>query len=157
MYQWGVFSLRWCFLAIGSKLRFLVLFGGEKLTSFLGGCFQIKKLKEQLGERQKNGRLDPLRPEDGVLENGTDVHVMDLQSKCPAVCWRKRFDTCGFSVLVWEGKGPTPQKSLITKARRHFPLYKTEQDGQVGEARVFLCDLRNRTGAPKRARAEMPP
>ncbi|XP_024420054.1 leucine-rich repeat flightless-interacting protein 1 isoform X20 [Desmodus rotundus] len=40
---------------------------------------QIKKLKEQLGERQKNGRLDPLRPEDGVLENGTDVHVMDLQ------------------------------------------------------------------------------
>ncbi|XP_054427070.1 leucine-rich repeat flightless-interacting protein 1 isoform X20 [Pteronotus mesoamericanus] len=40
---------------------------------------QIKKLKGQLGERQKNGRLDTLRPEDGVLENGTDVHVMDLQ------------------------------------------------------------------------------
>ncbi|KAM5324616.1 leucine-rich repeat flightless-interacting protein 1 isoform 36-T36 [Glossophaga mutica] len=40
---------------------------------------QIKKLKEQLGERQKNGRLDTLRPEDGVFENGTDVHVVDLQ------------------------------------------------------------------------------
>ncbi|KAF6114827.1 LRR binding FLII interacting protein 1 [Phyllostomus discolor] len=40
---------------------------------------QIKKLKEQLGERQKNGRLDAPRPEDGVFENGTDVHVMDLQ------------------------------------------------------------------------------
>ncbi|XP_045431293.1 leucine-rich repeat flightless-interacting protein 1 isoform X3 [Pipistrellus kuhlii] len=40
---------------------------------------QIKKLKGQLGERQKNGKLDLLRPEDAVLENGTDVHVMDLQ------------------------------------------------------------------------------
>ncbi|XP_036925161.1 leucine-rich repeat flightless-interacting protein 1 isoform X13 [Sturnira hondurensis] len=40
---------------------------------------QIKKLKEQLGERQKNSRLDALRPEDGVFENGTDMHVMDLQ------------------------------------------------------------------------------
>ncbi|XP_045701739.1 leucine-rich repeat flightless-interacting protein 1 isoform X43 [Phyllostomus hastatus] len=40
---------------------------------------QIKKLKEQLGERQKNGRLDGPRPEDGVFENGTDAHVMDLQ------------------------------------------------------------------------------
>ncbi|XP_016059077.1 PREDICTED: leucine-rich repeat flightless-interacting protein 1 [Miniopterus natalensis] len=40
---------------------------------------QIKKLRGQLGERQKNGKLDALRPEDGVLENGTDMHVMDLQ------------------------------------------------------------------------------
>ncbi|XP_020931160.1 leucine-rich repeat flightless-interacting protein 1 isoform X37 [Sus scrofa] len=39
---------------------------------------QIKKLRGQLEERQKNVRLDSLRPEDGVLENGTDVHVMDL-------------------------------------------------------------------------------
>ncbi|XP_043733531.1 leucine-rich repeat flightless-interacting protein 1 isoform X44 [Cervus elaphus] len=41
---------------------------------------QIKKLKGQLEERQKNIRLDTLHPEDGVLQNGTDVHVMDLQS-----------------------------------------------------------------------------
>uniref|UniRef100_A0A8C8YMT5 LRR binding FLII interacting protein 1 n=1 Tax=Prolemur simus TaxID=1328070 RepID=A0A8C8YMT5_PROSS len=40
---------------------------------------QIKKLKRQLEERQKNGKLDSLRAEDDVLENGTDVHVMDLQ------------------------------------------------------------------------------
>ncbi|XP_037705328.1 leucine-rich repeat flightless-interacting protein 1 isoform X28 [Choloepus didactylus] len=40
---------------------------------------QIKKLKGQLEERQKNGQLDTLRSEDGVLENGTDVHVVDLQ------------------------------------------------------------------------------
>ncbi|XP_045414647.1 leucine-rich repeat flightless-interacting protein 1 isoform X13 [Lemur catta] len=40
---------------------------------------QIKKLKRQLEERQKNGKLDGLRAEDDVLENGTDVHVMDLQ------------------------------------------------------------------------------
>ncbi|XP_036757041.2 leucine-rich repeat flightless-interacting protein 1 isoform X50 [Manis pentadactyla] len=40
---------------------------------------QIKKLKGQLEERQRNGKPDHLRPEDDVLENGTDVHVMDLQ------------------------------------------------------------------------------
>ncbi|KAM5268604.1 leucine-rich repeat flightless-interacting protein 1 isoform 13-T13 [Hipposideros larvatus] len=40
---------------------------------------QVKKLKGQLEDRQKNGKLDSLRPEDSVLENGTDVHVMDLQ------------------------------------------------------------------------------
>ncbi|KAM9249665.1 leucine-rich repeat flightless-interacting protein 1 isoform 7-T7 [Dugong dugon] len=40
---------------------------------------QVKKLKGQLEQRQKNGKLDSLQPEDVVLENGTDVHVMDLQ------------------------------------------------------------------------------
>ncbi|XP_029395185.1 leucine-rich repeat flightless-interacting protein 1 isoform X16 [Mus pahari] len=40
---------------------------------------QIKKLKGQLEGRQKNSKLDLLRAEDGILENGTDVHVMDLQ------------------------------------------------------------------------------
>ncbi|XP_021089812.1 leucine-rich repeat flightless-interacting protein 1 isoform X15 [Mesocricetus auratus] len=39
---------------------------------------QIKKLKGQLEGRQKNGK-DLLRSEDGILENGTDVHVLDLQ------------------------------------------------------------------------------
>ncbi|KAM7104706.1 leucine-rich repeat flightless-interacting protein 1 isoform 37-T37 [Molossus nigricans] len=40
---------------------------------------QIKRLKRQLGEREKNGQLDGLRPEESVFENGTDVHVLDLQ------------------------------------------------------------------------------
>uniref|UniRef100_G3TFU3 LRR binding FLII interacting protein 1 n=1 Tax=Loxodonta africana TaxID=9785 RepID=G3TFU3_LOXAF len=40
---------------------------------------QVKKLKGQLEQRQKNGKLDSSRPEGDVLENGTDVHVMDLQ------------------------------------------------------------------------------
>ncbi|XP_051010302.1 leucine-rich repeat flightless-interacting protein 1 isoform X20 [Acomys russatus] len=40
---------------------------------------QIKKLKGQLEGRQKNSKLDLLRSEDGILENGTDVHVLDLQ------------------------------------------------------------------------------
>ncbi|XP_076770926.1 leucine-rich repeat flightless-interacting protein 1 isoform X34 [Arvicanthis niloticus] len=40
---------------------------------------QIKKLKGQLEGRQKNSKLDLLRAEDGILENGTDVHAMDLQ------------------------------------------------------------------------------
>ncbi|XP_072496743.1 leucine-rich repeat flightless-interacting protein 1 isoform X39 [Notamacropus eugenii] len=39
---------------------------------------QIKKLKGQLEERQKNGQLENLRSED-ILENGTDIHVLDLQ------------------------------------------------------------------------------
>ncbi|XP_072575178.1 leucine-rich repeat flightless-interacting protein 1 isoform X41 [Vulpes vulpes] len=40
---------------------------------------QIKKLKGQLEERQKNSKLDNLHPGNDVLENGTDMHVMDLQ------------------------------------------------------------------------------
>ncbi|XP_055473106.1 leucine-rich repeat flightless-interacting protein 1 isoform X14 [Psammomys obesus] len=40
---------------------------------------QIKKLKGQLEGRQKNSKLELLRSEDGVVENGADVHVMDLQ------------------------------------------------------------------------------
>ncbi|XP_005361757.1 leucine-rich repeat flightless-interacting protein 1 isoform X8 [Microtus ochrogaster] len=39
---------------------------------------QIKKLKGQLEGRSKNSK-DLLRSEDGILENGTDVHVLDLQ------------------------------------------------------------------------------
>ncbi|XP_039084567.1 leucine-rich repeat flightless-interacting protein 1 isoform X13 [Hyaena hyaena] len=40
---------------------------------------QIKKLKGQLEERRKNGKLDNPHPGDDFLENGTDMHVMDLQ------------------------------------------------------------------------------
>nr|KAF6496238.1 LRR binding FLII interacting protein 1 [Rousettus aegyptiacus] len=40
---------------------------------------QVKKLKGQLEERQKNGKLDTARPADDVLENGTDLLGMDLQ------------------------------------------------------------------------------
>ncbi|KAM6178451.1 leucine-rich repeat flightless-interacting protein 1 [Rhynchocyon petersi] len=40
---------------------------------------QVKKLKGQLEQKQRDGKLDTLRPEDDVLENGTDVHAMDLQ------------------------------------------------------------------------------
>ncbi|OBS59894.1 hypothetical protein A6R68_08981 [Neotoma lepida] len=50
----------------------------KEMNEFYWWCFQIKKLKGQLGGRQKNSK-DLLRPEDGILENGTDVHVLDLQ------------------------------------------------------------------------------
>ncbi|XP_075385355.1 leucine-rich repeat flightless-interacting protein 1 isoform X24 [Tenrec ecaudatus] len=40
---------------------------------------QVKKLKGQLEHKQKNSQVDTLRPEGDVLENGTDVHLMDLQ------------------------------------------------------------------------------
>ncbi|XP_033921657.1 leucine-rich repeat flightless-interacting protein 1 [Melopsittacus undulatus] len=40
---------------------------------------QIKKLKGQLEEKQKNGRMENTQSEDEVLENGTDMHMIDLQ------------------------------------------------------------------------------
>ncbi|XP_069926096.1 leucine-rich repeat flightless-interacting protein 1 isoform X42 [Oryctolagus cuniculus] len=40
---------------------------------------QVKRLKGQLEEKQKNGKPDALRSEDSVLENGADAHVLDLQ------------------------------------------------------------------------------
>ncbi|XP_027533873.1 leucine-rich repeat flightless-interacting protein 1 isoform X8 [Neopelma chrysocephalum] len=40
---------------------------------------QIKKLKGQLEEKQKNGKIDNTQSEDEVLENGTDMHMIDLQ------------------------------------------------------------------------------
>ncbi|XP_054976698.1 leucine-rich repeat flightless-interacting protein 1 isoform X24 [Sorex araneus] len=40
---------------------------------------QIKKLRGQLDSRQKNSKPDTPSPADDILENGTDVHVLDLQ------------------------------------------------------------------------------
>ncbi|NXL08749.1 LRRF2 protein, partial [Mesembrinibis cayennensis] len=40
---------------------------------------QIKKLKGQLEEKQKNGKIENTQSGDEVLENGTDMHVIDLQ------------------------------------------------------------------------------
>lgn len=54
------------------------------LTDFSNLSFcvlQIKKLKGQLEEKQKNGKMENSQSEDEVLENGTDMHMIDLQSK----------------------------------------------------------------------------
>ncbi|NWV46798.1 LRRF2 protein, partial [Daphoenositta chrysoptera] len=40
---------------------------------------QIKKLKGQLEEKQRNGKMENTQSEDEVLENGTDLHMIDLQ------------------------------------------------------------------------------
>ncbi|XP_074728650.1 leucine-rich repeat flightless-interacting protein 1 isoform X19 [Strix uralensis] len=40
---------------------------------------QVKKLKGQLEEKQKNGKVENTQSEDEVLENGTDMHMIDLQ------------------------------------------------------------------------------
>ncbi|XP_065418277.1 leucine-rich repeat flightless-interacting protein 1 isoform X40 [Chrysemys picta bellii] len=40
---------------------------------------QIKTLKGQLEEKQKNDKMENLQSEDEVLENGTDMHMIDLQ------------------------------------------------------------------------------
>uniref|UniRef100_A0A8C3D1D6 LRR binding FLII interacting protein 1 n=1 Tax=Cairina moschata TaxID=8855 RepID=A0A8C3D1D6_CAIMO len=40
---------------------------------------QVKKLKGQLEEKQKNGKMENAPSEDEVLENGTDMHMIDLQ------------------------------------------------------------------------------
>lgn len=80
MYLWGVgFSSTHRFLCHRLYAQLPASFRIEKFTYFIGGCFQIKKLKGQLEERQKNGKLDNLHPGSDVLENGTDMHVMDLQ------------------------------------------------------------------------------
>eukprot|EP00069_Balaena_mysticetus_P007069 bmy_18838T0 len=91
---------------------------------------QIKKLKGQLEERQRNIRLDSLHPEDGALQNGTDVHVMDLQSKCQSSCRRNPFamrdfycTNAGGEKLSWQGMAGVPNvppKALSTEAQRCF-------------------------------------
>lgn len=86
--------------------------------------FQIKKLKGQLGERQKNGKLDMLRPEDAVLENGTDVHVMDLQSKCLRLCGGNQSDGWDVGVLVWEGRNCSGEESPV------FPTHPRSPDSR---------------------------
>ncbi|KAM9286985.1 leucine-rich repeat flightless-interacting protein 1 isoform 2-T2 [Morus bassanus] len=40
---------------------------------------QVKKLKGQLEEKQKNGKMENTQSEDEVLENGTDMHMIDIQ------------------------------------------------------------------------------
>ncbi|XP_075287271.1 leucine-rich repeat flightless-interacting protein 1 isoform X14 [Opisthocomus hoazin] len=40
---------------------------------------QVKKLKGQLEEKQRNGKMESTQSEDEVLENGTDMHMIDLQ------------------------------------------------------------------------------
>uniref|UniRef100_A0A8C4TTA7 LRR binding FLII interacting protein 1 n=1 Tax=Falco tinnunculus TaxID=100819 RepID=A0A8C4TTA7_FALTI len=40
---------------------------------------QVKKLKGQLEEKQKNGKMENTQSENEVLENGTDMHMIDLQ------------------------------------------------------------------------------
>ncbi|NXB59403.1 LRRF2 protein, partial [Struthidea cinerea] len=40
---------------------------------------EIKKLKGQLEEKQRNGKMESTQSEDEVLENGTDMHMIDLQ------------------------------------------------------------------------------
>ncbi|XP_071667416.1 leucine-rich repeat flightless-interacting protein 1 isoform X31 [Patagioenas fasciata] len=40
---------------------------------------QVRKLKGQLEEKQKNGKIENTQSEDEVLENGTDMHMIDLQ------------------------------------------------------------------------------
>ncbi|XP_038604907.1 leucine-rich repeat flightless-interacting protein 1 isoform X20 [Tachyglossus aculeatus] len=41
--------------------------------------FQVKKLKELPGEKQKSTKPENIRSEIEVLENGTDVHIIELQ------------------------------------------------------------------------------
>ncbi|XP_067404790.1 leucine-rich repeat flightless-interacting protein 1 isoform X15 [Emydura macquarii macquarii] len=40
---------------------------------------QIKTLKGQLEEKQKNGKMENMQSEDEIFENGTDMHMIDHQ------------------------------------------------------------------------------
>lgn len=119
---------------MGSKLSFSNSFRTEKLTYFVGGCFQIKKLKRQLEERQKNDKLDHLRPEDGVLENGTDMHVMDLQSKCQSLCISKLLPMCCFYGTCAGGGNQSWQRMPSVP---HVPPKALEYKS----AKRFLCGI----------------
>lgn len=129
---------------------------GEKLTPSLGGRFQIKKLKEQLGERRTDGRLDALRPEDGVFENGTDVHVMDLQSKPQPSGWHERCGVCGLIASLCGRKvpccPPAPHPPEVLPYKKHGGVFRceTEQEGRVGGAGVLLCKPKMQKRCPHR-------
>lgn len=90
----------WYILRVtGSKFSFSVFLSKTEMNKFYWWCFQIKKLKGQLEGRPKNSK-DLLRSEDGILENGTDVHVLDLQSKCWPLCGNACFRVCWSYTLV---------------------------------------------------------
>lgn len=123
----------------------------EEFTYLIGGHFQIKKLKGQLEERQKNSKLDNLHPGNDVLENGTDMHVMDLQSKCPCLCRSKPLTCPVFIILGLEEKNHhgkecltlpwAPQKPLSSAQHcRGVSVRGQNEDGQVGRARVSLSE-----------------
>ena len=45
---------------------------------------QVRRLKSQLDQRQKNGAEIPVADgDDDLLENGLDPHILDLQSEPP--------------------------------------------------------------------------
>lgn len=62
-----------------NRLIWSTLWATESNKLFWG--FQIRKLKGQLEEKQKNGKMETIHSENEVLENGTDMHMIDLQSK----------------------------------------------------------------------------
>ncbi|NXI36271.1 LRRF2 protein, partial [Galbula dea] len=67
----GMLELKFLF-SLSDRLKKLI----DERESLLD---QIKKLKGQLEEKQKNGKMENTQSEDEVLENGTDMHMMDLQ------------------------------------------------------------------------------
>lgn len=158
--------LRAASFATGSKLSFLVPLSIEEVTSFLGGCFQVKKLKGQLEERQKNGKLDTARPADDVLENGTDLLGMDLQSKRQALCGRELPGTgelpCTGAVREEENHHGTecpvsPQSPVALESKStKVPLCGIEQDEQVGRARMCVSEPIKEDRCPK-VSPKMPP
>lgn len=56
-------------------------FSLSDFNNLLFCVLQVKKLKGQLEEKQKNGKMENTQSEDEVLENGTDMHMIDLQSE----------------------------------------------------------------------------
>ncbi|NXY88888.1 LRRF2 protein, partial [Alcedo cyanopectus] len=67
----GMLALNFLF-SLSDRLKKLI----DERESLLD---QIKKLKGQLEEKQKNGKMENTQSDDEVLENGTDMHMIDLQ------------------------------------------------------------------------------
>ncbi|KAK7813395.1 hypothetical protein U0070_007964 [Myodes glareolus] len=106
---------------------------------------QIKKLKGQLEGRPKNSK-DLLKSEDGILENGTDVHVLDLQTpefhSTQTLFIVGRAKRAGVGMSLWDGAS-VPE--CTGDANRQisdlkFKLAKSEQEITALEQNVIRLE-----------------
>ncbi|EHB01963.1 RNA-binding protein 44 [Heterocephalus glaber] len=101
---------------------------------------QIKKLKGQLEGKPKNSKLDHSRAAEDVLENGTGVHVLDLQSRSS---WAGRRSSLG-AVLELPCRGalhsPVAPETQDVKAQKCSFVGGQERAG--GDANRQISDLK---------------
>ncbi|XP_058889972.1 leucine-rich repeat flightless-interacting protein 2 isoform X42 [Acipenser ruthenus] len=107
---------------------------------------QIRKLKAQLDDKKRNVNVESVVSEEEVLENGTDVHVMDLQRdsnrqisdlKFKLVKSEQEVTTLEQNVIRLEGQ-VTRYKSAAENAEKVEDDLKTEKRKLQRELRTAL-------------------